>query len=196
MMAPVLVPIPVPKLMPAPVVVLVLILVLMPMPMPVAAPVLVLMPMLVPVPTPVAALVLVRMPVLVQMPVAVAVLLPMLTALPVPVPCCGRAVLQELHRACEAASRGGHIPGGAALAWAGGYAAAVASEQSCLNEWRAMAGLESLRPASPPRYATPPAPPANGALGRGGGVGGACAGGGVRVWLVEGLGIGWVRGGA
>ncbi|KAM6358911.1 protein phosphatase Slingshot homolog 3 isoform 1-T1 [Alca torda] len=59
------------------------------------------------------------------------------------------AVLQELHRACEEASRGGHIPGGPALAWAGGYAAAVASEQSCLNEWLAMADLESVRPASP-----------------------------------------------
>ncbi|KAM6115132.1 protein phosphatase Slingshot homolog 3 [Pterocles gutturalis] len=60
------------------------------------------------------------------------------------------AVLQELHRACEDASRGGHIPGGPALAWARGYAAAVASEQSCLNEWLAMADLESVRPASPP----------------------------------------------
>ncbi|XP_068256234.1 protein phosphatase Slingshot homolog 3 isoform X2 [Nyctibius grandis] len=59
------------------------------------------------------------------------------------------AVLQELHRACEAASRGGHIPGGPALAWARGYA--PASDQSCLNEWLAMAGLESVRPASPPR---------------------------------------------
>ncbi|KAM6033175.1 LOW QUALITY PROTEIN: protein phosphatase Slingshot homolog 3 [Chlamydotis macqueenii] len=70
---------------------------------------------------------------------------------------CGRAVLQELHRACEEASRGGHIPGGPALAWARGYAAALASEQSCLNEWLAMADLESVRPASPPplRPATP-----------------------------------------
>lgn len=61
-----------------------------------------------------------------------------------------RAVLQELHRACEDASRGGHIPGGAALGWARGYAAALGSEQSCLNEWGAMAGLESVRPVSPP----------------------------------------------
>ncbi|XP_074904443.1 protein phosphatase Slingshot homolog 3 [Buteo buteo] len=60
------------------------------------------------------------------------------------------AVLQELHRACEEASRGGHIPGGPALAWARGYAAALTSEQSCLNEWLAMADLESVRPASPP----------------------------------------------
>ncbi|XP_075281820.1 protein phosphatase Slingshot homolog 3 isoform X2 [Opisthocomus hoazin] len=61
------------------------------------------------------------------------------------------AVLQELHRACEEASRGGHIPGGPALAWARDYAAtAAASEQSCLNEWLAMADLESVRPASPP----------------------------------------------
>ncbi|XP_075019538.1 protein phosphatase Slingshot homolog 3 isoform X3 [Calonectris borealis] len=59
------------------------------------------------------------------------------------------AVLQELHRACEEAARGGHIPGGPALAWAGGYAEALASEQSCLNEWLAMADLESVRPASP-----------------------------------------------
>lgn len=62
---------------------------------------------------------------------------------------CGRAVLQELHRACEDAARGGHIPGGPALAWARGYAAALGSEQSCLNEWLAMADLESVRPASP-----------------------------------------------
>ncbi|XP_054683098.1 protein phosphatase Slingshot homolog 3 isoform X2 [Grus americana] len=60
------------------------------------------------------------------------------------------AVLQELHRACEEASRGGHIPGGPALAWARGYASALTSEQSCLNEWLAMADLESVRPASPP----------------------------------------------
>ncbi|XP_064921674.1 protein phosphatase Slingshot homolog 3 isoform X1 [Columba livia] len=67
------------------------------------------------------------------------------------------AVLQELHRACEDASRGGHIPGGPALAWARGYAAALSSEQSCLNEWLAMADLESVRPSSPPtqRPATP-----------------------------------------
>ncbi|NWT83143.1 SSH3 phosphatase, partial [Lanius ludovicianus] len=45
------------------------------------------------------------------------------------------AVLQELHRACE---DGAH-----------GYAAALGSEQSCLNEWLAMADLESVRPASP-----------------------------------------------
>ncbi|XP_064570287.1 protein phosphatase Slingshot homolog 3 [Zonotrichia leucophrys gambelii] len=59
------------------------------------------------------------------------------------------AALQELHRACEDAARGGHIPGGPALAWARGYAAALGSEQSCLNEWLAMADLESVRPASP-----------------------------------------------
>ncbi|XP_015487541.1 protein phosphatase Slingshot homolog 3 isoform X3 [Parus major] len=59
------------------------------------------------------------------------------------------AVLQELHRACEDAARGGHIPGGPALAWARDYAAALSSEQSCLNEWLAMADLESVRPASP-----------------------------------------------
>lgn len=62
---------------------------------------------------------------------------------------CGRAVLQELHLACEDAARGGHIPGGPALAWAREYAAALGSEQSCLNEWLAMADLESVRPASP-----------------------------------------------
>lgn len=62
---------------------------------------------------------------------------------------CGRAVLQELHRACEQAARGGHIPGGPALLWARDYAAALSSEQSCLNEWLAMADLESVRPGSP-----------------------------------------------
>ncbi|KAM6308984.1 protein phosphatase Slingshot homolog 3 [Aegotheles albertisi] len=65
------------------------------------------------------------------------------------------AMLQELHRACEAAARGGHIPGGPALAWARAYAAALASDQSCRNEWLAMADLESVRPASPPRPAAP-----------------------------------------
>uniref|UniRef100_A0A8B9DTA7 protein-serine/threonine phosphatase n=1 Tax=Anser cygnoides TaxID=8845 RepID=A0A8B9DTA7_ANSCY len=59
------------------------------------------------------------------------------------------AVLQELHRACEQADRGGHIPGGPALLWARDYAAALSSEQSCLNEWLAMADLESVRPGSP-----------------------------------------------
>ncbi|XP_025903169.1 protein phosphatase Slingshot homolog 3 [Nothoprocta perdicaria] len=60
------------------------------------------------------------------------------------------AVLQELHRACGEAARGGHIPGGQALAWAAHYAANVTSEQSCINEWLAMADLESVRPSSPP----------------------------------------------
>ncbi|XP_021257684.1 protein phosphatase Slingshot homolog 3-like, partial [Numida meleagris] len=59
------------------------------------------------------------------------------------------ATLQELHRACELAAQGGHIPGGPALAWAQEYAAALDSEQSCLNEWLAMADLESVRPGSP-----------------------------------------------
>ncbi|XP_032301115.1 protein phosphatase Slingshot homolog 3 isoform X3 [Coturnix japonica] len=59
------------------------------------------------------------------------------------------AVLQELHRACELAAQGGHIPGGPALSWAQEYAAVLDSEQSCLNEWLAMADLESVRPGSP-----------------------------------------------
>lgn len=102
---------------------------------------------------------------------------------------CTRAVLQELHRACEAASRGGHIPGGPALAWARGYAAAVASEQSCLNEWLAMADLESVRPASPPpcRYAPPHLPPAANQMPAWVGVGQ----GGARGW---GLGRGGAKG--
>ncbi|OXB57414.1 hypothetical protein ASZ78_010129 [Callipepla squamata] len=58
-------------------------------------------------------------------------------------------MLQELHRACELAAQGGHIPGGLALAWAQEYVAALDSEQSCLNEWLAMADLESVRPGSP-----------------------------------------------
>ncbi|XP_067151330.1 protein phosphatase Slingshot homolog 3 [Apteryx mantelli] len=69
------------------------------------------------------------------------------------------AVLQELHRACGEAARGGHIPGGPALAWARDYAAAVASEQSCINEWLAMADLESVRPGSPPLPTPGPAAP-------------------------------------
>ncbi|XP_072193594.1 protein phosphatase Slingshot homolog 3 [Excalfactoria chinensis] len=59
------------------------------------------------------------------------------------------AVLQELHRACELAAQGGHIPGGPALSWVQEYATALDSEQSCLNEWLAMADLESVRPGSP-----------------------------------------------
>ncbi|XP_064369482.1 protein phosphatase Slingshot homolog 3 isoform X2 [Dromaius novaehollandiae] len=69
------------------------------------------------------------------------------------------AVLQELHRACGEAAHGGHIPGGPALAWARHYAAAVASEQSCINEWQAMADLESVRPGSPTLPAPGPAAP-------------------------------------
>ncbi|XP_062431970.1 protein phosphatase Slingshot homolog 3 isoform X3 [Rhea pennata] len=68
-------------------------------------------------------------------------------------------VLQELHRACSEATHGGHIPGGPALAWARDYAVAVASEQSCINEWLAMADLESVRPSSPQLPSPGPAAP-------------------------------------
>ncbi|KAG8522708.1 Protein phosphatase Slingshot-3 [Galemys pyrenaicus] len=58
------------------------------------------------------------------------------------------ATLQVLHQACEAALGSGLVPGGSALAWAGHYQDRLSSDQSCLNEWTAMADLESLRPPS------------------------------------------------
>ncbi|KAM4846020.1 protein phosphatase Slingshot homolog 3 isoform 2-T2 [Thomomys bottae] len=58
------------------------------------------------------------------------------------------ATLQVLHQACEAALGSGLVPGGCALAWAAHYQEKLNSDQSCLNEWMAMADLESLRPPS------------------------------------------------
>uniref|UniRef100_A0A250Y453 protein-serine/threonine phosphatase n=1 Tax=Castor canadensis TaxID=51338 RepID=A0A250Y453_CASCN len=58
------------------------------------------------------------------------------------------ATLQVLHQACEAALGSGLVPGGSALAWAAYYQERLNSDQSCLNEWMAMADLESLRPPS------------------------------------------------
>ncbi|XP_047603482.1 protein phosphatase Slingshot homolog 3 isoform X2 [Lutra lutra] len=58
------------------------------------------------------------------------------------------ATLQVLHQACEAALGSGLVPGGSALTWAGHYQERLSSDQSCLNEWMAMADLESLRPPS------------------------------------------------
>lgn len=61
---------------------------------------------------------------------------------------CPRATLQVLHQACEAALGSGLVPGGSALTWASHYQDRLSSDQSCLNEWMAMADLESLRPPS------------------------------------------------
>ncbi|KAK2499495.1 hypothetical protein MC885_015238 [Smutsia gigantea] len=58
------------------------------------------------------------------------------------------ATLQVLHQACEAALGSGLVPGGSALSWASHYQDRLSSDQSCLNEWMAMADLESLRPPS------------------------------------------------
>ncbi|XP_055987786.1 protein phosphatase Slingshot homolog 3 [Sorex fumeus] len=58
------------------------------------------------------------------------------------------ATLQVLHQACEAALGSGLVPGGSALSWASHYQDRLSSEQGCLNEWMAMADLESLRPPS------------------------------------------------
>uniref|UniRef100_A0A2K5PD28 Slingshot protein phosphatase 3 n=1 Tax=Cebus imitator TaxID=2715852 RepID=A0A2K5PD28_CEBIM len=58
------------------------------------------------------------------------------------------ATLQVLHQACEAALGSGLVPGGSALTWASHYQERLNSNQSCLNEWTAMADLESLRPPS------------------------------------------------
>ncbi|CAH6793493.1 protein phosphatase Slingshot homolog 3 isoform X2 [Phodopus roborovskii] len=56
------------------------------------------------------------------------------------------ATLQVLHQACEAALGSGFVPGGSALVWATHYQEKLNSDQGCLNEWMAMADLESLRP--------------------------------------------------
>uniref|UniRef100_A0A8D2AU38 protein-serine/threonine phosphatase n=1 Tax=Sciurus vulgaris TaxID=55149 RepID=A0A8D2AU38_SCIVU len=58
------------------------------------------------------------------------------------------ATLQVLHQACEVALGSGLVPGGSALAWTAHYQERLNSDQSCLNEWMAMADLESLRPPS------------------------------------------------
>lgn len=61
------------------------------------------------------------------------------------------ATLQVLHQACEAALGSGLVPGGSALTWASHYEDRLSSDQSCINEWMAMADLESLRrPSSEP----------------------------------------------
>ncbi|KAM9660058.1 protein phosphatase Slingshot homolog 3 [Trichechus inunguis] len=65
------------------------------------------------------------------------------------------ATLQVLHQACEAALGSGLVPGGTALTWATHYQERVSSDQSCLNEWMAMADLESLRPPSAKPGRTP-----------------------------------------
>ncbi|XP_074130881.1 protein phosphatase Slingshot homolog 3 [Sminthopsis crassicaudata] len=59
------------------------------------------------------------------------------------------ATLQMLHQACEMALGHGLVPGGSALAWTGYYQQRITSDQSCLNEWLAMADLESLRSQLP-----------------------------------------------
>ncbi|XP_036620682.1 protein phosphatase Slingshot homolog 3 [Trichosurus vulpecula] len=59
------------------------------------------------------------------------------------------ATLQVLHQACEMALGNGLVPGGSALAWTGYYQDRITSDQSCLNEWMAMADLESLRSQPP-----------------------------------------------
>ncbi|XP_052049446.1 protein phosphatase Slingshot homolog 3 isoform X2 [Apodemus sylvaticus] len=55
------------------------------------------------------------------------------------------ATLQVLHQACEVALGSGLVPGGSALAWATYYQEKLNSDQGCLNEWMAMADLESFR---------------------------------------------------
>ncbi|XP_044537980.1 protein phosphatase Slingshot homolog 3 [Gracilinanus agilis] len=59
------------------------------------------------------------------------------------------ATLQVLHQACEMALGNGLVPGGSALAWTAYYQARITSDQSCINEWMAMADLESLRSQLP-----------------------------------------------
>ncbi|XP_017329895.1 protein phosphatase Slingshot homolog 3 isoform X1 [Ictalurus punctatus] len=54
------------------------------------------------------------------------------------------SVLQALHGCCERAVQGAVIPG-CGLDWAQHYKQHVESDQQCVNEWRAMTGLESVR---------------------------------------------------
>ncbi|XP_048709064.2 protein phosphatase Slingshot homolog 3 isoform X2 [Caretta caretta] len=66
------------------------------------------------------------------------------------------SVLQVLHKACNEAVHNNHFPGGSALGWAEWYQRAIASEQSCINEWLAMSDLESVRPDSPALFSDQP----------------------------------------
>ncbi|KAG7328792.1 hypothetical protein KOW79_006966 [Hemibagrus wyckioides] len=54
------------------------------------------------------------------------------------------SVLQALHGCCERAVQGAVIPG-CGLDWAQHYKQHVESDQQCVNEWKAMMGLESVR---------------------------------------------------
>ncbi|MCJ8733719.1 hypothetical protein PDJAM_G00226770 [Pangasius djambal] len=54
------------------------------------------------------------------------------------------SVLQALHGCCERAVQGAVIPG-CGLDWAQHYRQHVESDHQCVNEWRAMTGLESVR---------------------------------------------------
>nr|XP_033776235.1 protein phosphatase Slingshot homolog 3 isoform X2 [Geotrypetes seraphini] len=66
------------------------------------------------------------------------------------------SMMQVLHKACESAFLNNHFPGGSALAWAQFYENAIASDQSCINEWQAMSDLESVRPDSPALFSDQP----------------------------------------
>lgn len=54
------------------------------------------------------------------------------------------SVLQALHGCCERAVQGAVIPG-CSLDWAQHYSQHVESDHQCVNEWKAMMGLESVR---------------------------------------------------
>ncbi|XP_053361310.1 protein phosphatase Slingshot homolog 3 isoform X1 [Clarias gariepinus] len=54
------------------------------------------------------------------------------------------SVLQALHGCCERAVKGAVIPG-CGLDWAQHYKQNTDSDQQCVNEWKAMMGLESVR---------------------------------------------------
>ncbi|XP_042296193.1 protein phosphatase Slingshot homolog 3 isoform X2 [Sceloporus undulatus] len=66
------------------------------------------------------------------------------------------SALQVLHKACSDAVCNNYFPGGSALSWTEWYQKAVNSEQSCINEWLAMADLESVRPSSPAVFSDQP----------------------------------------
>ncbi|XP_043940111.1 protein phosphatase Slingshot homolog 3-like [Protopterus annectens] len=66
------------------------------------------------------------------------------------------SVLQVLHKSCEEAYNNYYIPGGSALSWASYYEKCIMSDKSCINEWKAMSDLESVRSEIPSMFTDQP----------------------------------------
>lgn len=66
------------------------------------------------------------------------------------------SMMQVLHKACEFAFHHNHFPASSALGWVQHYEGAIASDQSCINEWTAMSDLLSVRPDSPAFFTEQP----------------------------------------